>query len=394
VTIKHWITRRLHGPVPPADPTAHLEVLQLRRQVDALQRDLVKARADQAAGRKAIRRVAKLELDAEKEKARLRRSTAARRRLERQMLSAAPLSGLLSARRPHFPSAALAAEAHAREDRFRHVSPAYAAALETSWPTDAVHRIDFDGICLWIPLDERQPDRVKRAAGQDIPFGAILQSREVAIGGVMLDIGANLGRTSLPRVLLGDVRAVYGAEADNANYACLVHSVVDNGVRGFVLPDHLAISADDGTATLRKSRYVGGHRLVTEGHHVDLEVRPVRTRRVDTWIAELGIDVAEVSFVKVDVQGWEPGVIRGAPRLLALRHAAWQLEIDPHLLNLAGSSVAEFIALVEPHFTHFVDIRTDAPGTRHRPIAELAEALAYLPADTSEGTDVIFYCTA
>ena len=61
---------------------------------------------------------------------------------------------------------------------------------------------------------------------------------------------------------------------------------------------------------------------------------------------------------------------------------------------MARSSVHDLIALVPSHVTHCIDIRADAPGTRHRPITELADGLAYLRAGTSEGTDVIFYCAA
>jgi FkbM family methyltransferase len=337
-------------------------------------------------------RAAKAERDAEHDRARLDKANADRMRLRRQMLSPAPLAGLVAARRPLFPRPGVRAEGAAREAQFRRVCAAYAAEVDRPWPRPGVEPIDIGGLRLWVPLDERQPERIERASHQDIPYAAILQSREVALGGLMLDIGANLGRTSLPRALLGDVRAVYAAEADADNFACLVHAVVDNGVRGFVLPDHLAIAAADGTATLRRSRFVGGHRLVAEGRKKHIEVATVRTRRVDTWLDELGIDPADVSFVKVDVQGWEPGVLGGAAGLLGRRTAAWQLEIDGHLLKLAGSSIRELVALASPHFTHFVDLRENAPGERHRPVAELGEALGYLPEDRSDGTDVILYC--
>jgi len=385
MSLKSWIEQFI------GTTAERMRIAELKRQIHTLRAEVKAAAARVGGDQKAILHGEKAVRTAARDRAKLERSTTARKRMKRQMLSPIPLAGLIAARRLQAPAPAMRVEADSREARFKGASAAYAAALEQPWPRPGVAAIDIDGIRLWIPLDERQPERVARATAQDIPLGAILQSREVAIGGLMLDIGANLGRTSLPRALLGDVRAVYGAEADADNYACLVQAVLDNGLRGFVLPDHLAISGVDGTATLRRSQYVGGHRLLPGKHRDDLEVSTVRTRRVDTWVGELGIDPREISFVKVDVQGWEPGVLKGAPALLSLRTAAWQMEVDPHLLRVAGSSVADLVGLAQPHFTHFVDLRADAPGDRHRQIAELGDALGYLPADKSDGTDVIFY---
>ncbi|MCX6553016.1 MAG: FkbM family methyltransferase [Acidobacteria bacterium] len=349
-------------------------------------------------GRRADRIIKRLEERHEADKNRLTISRerlagkqAEKLRLRRLLFSSHVLADLAGYRRATFPPPSLKAEGERRELAFRASSPAYDAAIGAPWPRPGVAEISNGGLRLWVPLDARQPDRLERAARQDIPYHAILQSREVAIGGVMLDIGANVGRTSLPRVLLGDVRAVYGAEADADNFECLVHAVIDNGLRGFVLPDHVAIGPRDATATLRRSKYVGGHRIHAGASKENLELVEVPLRRLDTWMTQHGIDAEAVSFVKVDVQGWESGVVQGAEGLLAFRRAAWQLEVDPHLLAFAESSLPELISLVTPHFTHFVDLSTHASGDRHRPVAELAEALAYLPSDGSLGTDVLLY---
>lgn len=311
--------------------------------------------------------------------------------MKRKTLSPRPLHGLLVQRRESFPPPSWRDEAHARETRFRQTSPAYAAAADAPWPHGDVQAVHVGGLKLWVALDPRLPDRVERAARQDVPYHSVLQTREVALGGIMLDIGANIGRTSLPRVLLGDVRAVYGAEPDPDNFRCLVHSAFDNALRGFVLPDHVAIGDADGTATLRRSRFVGGHRLEPNPETCGAPMIDVPLRRLDTWVETHGIDRQAVTFVKVDVQGSELKVLRGAGGLLGLRKAAWQLEVDPHLLEYAGTSVREFVEAVTPHFSHFVDLWAGAPGKRHRPIGDLGEALSYLPTDGSFGTDLLLY---
>ena len=89
----------------------------------------------------------------------------------------------------------------------------------------------------------------------------------------------------------------------------------------------------------------------------------------------LGVDVHAVTFIKVDTQGSESYVLRGAPKLLAQPHIAWQLEFSPKQLRRAGSSATDLLEQVERHFTHFIDL-TARTAHRSKPISEIREALA------------------
>ena len=128
-----------------------------------------------------------------------------------------------------------------REAILREVSAAYVAAVEQGpavWG-DHVHPMRVRGLRWWMPVVRPQPGGVAAAwiAKQRFPYRALTQTRELAVGGIMLDIGANTGRMSIPRVVLGDVVAAYCAEPDPLNYACLVGNVVDNNMNGLLLPD-------------------------------------------------------------------------------------------------------------------------------------------------------------
>lgn len=315
-----------------------------------------------------------------------------RRRAVRQNHSSSPLRARLRALHALPGGAARAREAAQRENDFLRTSEAYVRATAESWPSHDVQAVEIDGLTFWVPLDDRLPERAERAARQDLAYRAIVQARELTVGGIMIDIGANLGRTSVPRIILGDVEAVYGFEADPDNYRCLVQTARTNGLTGRLLPDHAAVAAEDGVASLRKSRFVGGHRLVRGGAERP-DVIDVPARRLDSLIAAHQIDADAIRYVKVDVQGWEVGVLRGASELLRRRHIVWQLEIDLHLLGAAGFSAADLFGPIQRSFTHFVDVNPGAPGRRHRPIADLPHALAYLPTDGSLKTDVLVYTT-
>jgi FkbM family methyltransferase len=209
---------------------------------------------------------------------------------------------------------------------------------------------------------------------------------------------------SISRVIMGDVVAAYCAEPDPLNYACLVGNIVDNGLDGLLLPDRLAIGDRDGTAILRRGPASGGHRVMGDaqlvpdpprrspGSSAGVEFIEVPCLRVDTWMSRLRIDPDAVTFVKVDVQGFEMRVLEGACSLLAKRHVAWQLELDSALLAAAGTSLADVCTKVQQHFTHFIDLKGALTGRRHREITELPQGLAYL--NGSQRTDIVLYSSS
>ena len=265
-----------------------------------------------------------------------------------------------------------------RESAHAVASDAYAAASVGSRretvPADA-DRVEIDGITWWVPRDARAEGQLAHRLLIDkrLPLTDILRTREVISNGTMLDIGANIGLTSVLRAVLGDADVVYAAEPAPDNFACLVRTVVENGLRGVVLPDRVAISDRDGTDRLRLSGSIGGHALIAGADGIE-----VATMRLDSWVRKLGIDVETIRFVKVDTQGHEAHVLDGALELSARPGVVWQLEFSPSHLRKAGRDPQAVIAQMQGTFTNFIDLNPYAPGDRLRPIAELGEALSYL----------------
>jgi FkbM family methyltransferase len=205
----------------------------------------------------------------------------------------------------------------------------------------------------------------------------------------MLDLGANIGRMAIPRVVLGDVTAAYCAEPDPLNFACLVRTVVDNGLQGLVLPDQTAIGDRNGTVSLLREGASGNFRVVTDSASAKENIVDVPCCTLDDWVERLGIDLDAVTFIKVDVEGFERRVVSGAARVLASRHIAWQMEIKPKGLRGAGDEPAGLYADLQRPFTHFIDLNRRAAGARIRAITELGDALAYIEPDGK--TDVLLF---
>ena len=284
-----------------------------------------------------------------------------------------------------------------REAGFTGRSVAYRDAVANTGDAPPVSSacVIVAGLPWWIPQRPGDRDGVAerlQVKGR-LPLREILQTRELAVGRVMIDIGANIGTTSITRALLGDFTTVYAAEPDPANYACLVRNVIANGVRGLVLPDRVAIGDANGDMTMRTLQS-GTHHLVTRSSDVaQTEHVTVPCLTLDTWVARLGIDLSEVGFIKSDTQGWDLRVLAGAPGVLQRTHIAWQIEFSPPMLHRAGGSPADAYRLMATHFTHFIDLRGDA-GARVRPIAQMAEALAYVEAGRRRYTNLLLYNAA
>jgi FkbM family methyltransferase len=302
---------------------------------------------------------------------------------ERALLRPEVVADLMPTRAEWRRRAARDASAVQRESVHVAASEAY-AAVHRQGPPAGAERVEIGGLTWWVPRDARVEGQLahRLVTEKRLPLVDILRTREAISNGTMLDIGANIGLTSVIRAVLGDVDVVYAAEPAPDNFACLVRSVIDNGLSGVVLPDRVAISDRDGTATLRLSGSIGGHALNARAGV------GVKTMRLDSWVKHLGVDAETVRYVKIDTQGHEGHVLDGAPELRGRRGIVWQLEFSPAHLQKAGRQPETLIAQMQAIFSHFIDLNPRAPGARLRPIAELGEALSYLERSY---TDLLVY---
>ncbi len=287
--------------------------------------------------------------------------------------------------------------ARLRDADFAKRSSSYRAALgdgsDALLPESAATTVSVFGLTILVPQDARKPDSLShRIVDQQwLPLDNILRVRKFCKGGIMLDVGANIGTTSIPRVVLGDFESIYAAEADPLNYACLVRNVRANGLAGRVLPDCVAISDHDGVASMRRAALMGNHRLLPSTHPHTSDVLEVPCLTLDSWIRSLAIDVDLVTFVKSDTQGFEWHVLRGARAILGQRHIAWQIEFSPRHLAKSGASASELCDELKTHFTDFIDLGSDAQTPRARPTSEIEGALAYVARLRRNHTDLLLF---
>lgn len=153
---------------------------------------------------------------------------------------------------------------------------------------------------------------------RDFPFG----------DGDFIDVGANLGVVSLVLAKRFPTRRIIAIEPMPSTFIALEGNIRRNAAN--VTPIQVAISDTDGTASFAENN---SRARASLANYFNSATRPVRVRRLDGLMDELGIE--RVALLKIDVEGFEPEVLRTTP---LDRVGAVYFEIVPQLMASRGVS--------------------------------------------------------
>ena len=225
-----------------ANHTLKMQVRKLEAQRERLQEKVSREHVNTEGLTARVQRLAARSLEQDEM---LLRAKAQHARTHRSILSVDIVRRLLWSRRAMAQVRARLPDAQNRAGRFLETSASYREVrdgLDAPPPPELV-RVTMQHVPYWVqalrPADAEPGSRWLEK--QRFPYRGVLQTREVTVGGIMLDLGANVGHMSVARAMLGDITAAYCAEPDPLNYECLVRSVVENQLEGLVMPDRVAI---------------------------------------------------------------------------------------------------------------------------------------------------------
>lgn len=210
-----------------------------------------------------------------------------------------------------------------------------------------------------------------------------LVERFIAPGTLVLDVGASVGLWAVPLARIAQRRGglVWCFEPNPENIPWLTANLDANGLRAIAEIHAVAAGARRGTARLGLREPGGGNGMITADRPgVEVEVRP---------IDEFDLP-RRVSFVKMDVEGFELEVMHGMRGLLARDRPAILGEFNAVWLRDRGEDLAahlrELVAFGYDVFT--LEQRRSAPqrakdvaGLRrlHPPFGPAPEDLVLLP---------------
>lgn len=171
---------------------------------------------------------------------------------------------------------------------------------------------------------------------------------ELFRGGHVLDIGANIGYTSLVYAKAIDpAYRVYSFEPEEFNFRLLERLAGSIRAQGRIVPIRAAVGDEDGSIELWRNRsHPGDHRVVTSHFRGTKPVHdsvPSPILRIDTFVGQQGPSFP-VRFIKVDVQGYELPVCQGMQRTLESNPGAvLALEYAPDAIEDLGFRPADLL---------------------------------------------------
>ena len=223
-----------------------------------------------------------------------------------------------------------------------------------------------------IPLPDKQTvayvsiadDSIKRAVfwqgwnGYEGETFSYLAST-IASFDLLVDVGANTGYLAIVAAKLNPRLKVIAVEAAPSTFSYLCQNVEANGLTDRVRCVNVAAGAESGRAAFGLAEFDGvvavesallrvGNKQAAFSNVIDVNVN-----RLDDIITE---DLSNVAvLLKIDVEGFEPEVLRGAERLLVSVHPTVLFELLP------GGPRQELLALFDRVVYDLYRITEDGP---------------------------------
>jgi len=134
-------------------------------------------------------------------------------------------------------------------------------------------------------------------------------------GAVIIDIGANIGTTSVLAAAQYDV-TVHAMEPSPRARECLEASIAHNTLIGSVIVEGCAIADRTGVANFFEASFLAGSHLTNgEDTHATRSGFSVPLMTLDHYVEKAGL--TRIDMIKIDVEGFEQDVLDGAKDTLA-----------------------------------------------------------------------------
>lgn len=182
--------------------------------------------------------------------------------------------------------------------------------------------------------------------------------------GLFIDIGGNIGTSSLEAASFKKVTKCITFEPSSENFSLLKANVSINNLDNKIETYNYAISDTDGENKILLSNSCSGdNTIIQENIDVNNDLgkdflenhsrnEVVKTVVLDDFLSER---LDEVKFLWIDVQGYEYFVLSGCKSLMGLKHVALQIEYWPQGLR-RNKSIKLLNELLIENYRYFIDM--------------------------------------
>lgn len=239
--------------------------------------------------------------------------------------------------------------------------------------------VELDGLRYYVDTNDFGLSRIVFAQGsydQDVMAEAFAiikalsgQSRLLE-GRTFVDIGANIGTSTIPAIKVFGAAEGIAFEPEPQNYRLLRCNLLANDLDDRVQAHRLGLSDRTGWAALELApNDSGDHRVrlrndLADGpyHESSRPAQDIVLARLDDVVADHAIDVGRIGVVWMDTQGHEGQVLAGATILLD-GDIPVVLEYWPYGLRRADG-LGLLSRLVAEHYRRVVDVRASMKARR------------------------------
>jgi FkbM family methyltransferase len=177
--------------------------------------------------------------------------------------------------------------------------------------------------------------------------------RHIPVGGTFIDVGAHIGWYSLNAAKdVGPKGRVIAVEPNRETLAILRQNIRASGASSVILVAPVACSDSETTLTFYAADRSNSGASSLSAQNASQAGRfsssyPVRARRLDDIVKEAGVD--RVDAIKIDVEGAEFLVLKGAADALDRYKPVVSVELLDDQLKSMGSSADEVVAYMRSH---------------------------------------------
>jgi len=176
---------------------------------------------------------------------------------------------------------------------------------------------------------------------------------------VLLDIGANIGTVALRAAAISGSGKVYAFEPDTDNYTSLQYNIGLNHFKN-VIPVKKALGAVMQQSRLFKvNRFNTGMNRILSASDSFSDFETIEVSTLDEEAIRLKLN--RIDLIKIDVEGYELNVLKGARAVLEKFHPLIIVEVIEVNLKNNGQTSAQVIEFLKEFGYRFIDLKNGKP---------------------------------
>ncbi|MBU2855950.1 FkbM family methyltransferase [Acidithiobacillus ferrooxidans] len=202
-----------------------------------------------------------------------------------------------------------------------------------------------DGISLWIDLSDHIESQVYLHDMQEGDRGLIrLLRRQWTAGKTFIDIGANIGvYTAMAAKRIGSGGMVYAFEPVQRTFKRMEDNIKLNNFAN-VKTYNIALSSTTGTASIWIPKHNNLGMSSLHPNSTSLDEETIMAITLDRWVKQEKINTVDI--IKIDVEGHELEVLKGALDTITKLRPIIALELSREHLGRAGTSPEDIAELL------------------------------------------------